>query len=295
MTWQAVARKDFQDAVRSRWLWGLSVFFALFFTVPAYFLADRLMQLATQQGQSISSDAFLGMLSNINSFFIPAIAIVIAYAAIAGERDSGTLKLLLSLPHSRRDVVLGKVVGRAIVMMVPVLVGFIPAALVFLITGVDFAPVHFAAFALLTSVLGLVFVAISVGMSAAAESGRRAMLAVVGTFVIFTLFWNTFAQGVLRLLSRYTDASNEVLVKVHLTLRIINPTQAYKTLVFRVTRPAMDARVSLIGGFQGQSYKSILGDSLPVYLSDPAVIAVLVIWLVALPILGYLVFEEADL
>lgn len=295
MTWQAVARKDFQDAVRSRWLWGLSAFFAIFFALPAYLLADRLVELATQQGQSLSSDVFLGMLSDINSFFIPAIAIVIAYASIAGERDSGTLKLLLSLPHSRQNVVLGKVIGRGAVMIVPILIGFVPAALVFLITGVEFAPLNFALFALLTAFLGLVFVAISVGMSAAAESGRRAMLAVVGTFVIFTLFWNTFAQGVLRVLSDYTDVSNEVLVKVHLALRIINPTQAYKTLVARVTGPAMDARVSLIGGLQAQSYKAILGDSLPFYLSDPVVIGILLVWLVAIPVLGYLVFRDADL
>ena len=41
MTWQAIARKDFRDAVRSKWLWGLSAVFIGLFAGTAYFLGSN--------------------------------------------------------------------------------------------------------------------------------------------------------------------------------------------------------------------------------------------------------------
>lgn len=302
MSWEAVTRKDFQDSIRSYWLWGLSVLFIVFFGVPAYFFADRVGAAAQQQGQQLSTDAFLNILAEVNAFFVPVIAIVIAYAAIAGERDSGTLKLLLSLPHSRLDVVVGKVLGRGAVVALPVLVGFVVAGGIFLLTPVEFGFANYVLFALLTAILAVTYVAIAIGFSAAAESARRAMIGTVGIYVLFTLFWNRFASGLINLLSEYADVGGESLVSIHLLVKVLNPSQAYKSLTLRlVTDTAAQARVSLIGGsgLQGQlnrqMYAQALGDSVPFYLSDPAVVVFMLAWLVVLPAAGYYVFDQADL
>ena len=302
MSWEAVTKKDFQDSIRSYWLWGLSVLFIVFFGVPAYFFADRVGSAAQQQGQQLSTDAFLNILAEVNAFFVPVIAIVIAYAAIAGERDSGTLKLLLSLPHSRSDVVVGKVLGRGAVVALPVLVGFVVAGGIFLVTPVEFGYANYALFALLTALLGVTYVAIAIGFSAAADSARRAMIGTVGIYVLFTLLWNRFASGLINLLSEYADLGGESLVSIHLLVKVLNPSQAYKSLTLRlVTDTAAQARVSLIGGggLQGQlnrqMYAQALGDSVPFYLSDMAVVVFMLAWLVILPAAGYYVFDQADL
>jgi len=302
MSWEAVTRKDVQDSIRSYWLWGLSVLFIVFFGVPAYFFADRVGSAAQQQGQQLSTDAFLNILAEVNAFFVPVIAIVIAYAAIAGERDSGTLKLLLSLPHSRLDVVVGKVLGRGAVVALPVLVGFVVAGGIFLVTPVEFGYANYVLFALLTALLAVTYVAIAIGFSAAAESARRAMIGTVGIYVLFTLLWNRFASGLINLLSEYANLGGESLVSIHLLVKVLNPSQAYKSLTLRlVTDTAAQARVSLIGGggLQGQlnrqMYAQALGDSLPFYLTDPAVLAFMLAWLVILPAAGYYVFDQADL
>lgn len=302
MSWEAVTKKDFQDSIRSYWLWGLSVLFIVFFGVPAYFFADRVGSAAQQQGQQLSTDAFLNILAEVNAFFVPVIAIVIAYAAIAGERDSGTLKLLLSLPHSRSDVVVGKVLGRGAVVALPVLVGFVVAGGIFLVTPVEFGYANYALFALLTALLGVTYVAIAIGFSAAADSARRAMIGTVGIYVLFTLLWNRFASGLINLLSEYADLGGESLVSIHLLVKVLNPSQAYKSLTLRlVTDTAAQARVSLIGGggLQGQlnrqMYAQALGDTVPFYLSDMAVVVFMLAWLVILPAAGYYVFDQADL
>lgn len=297
MSWQAVARKDFQDSIRSWWIIGLSILFLVLFVVPAYFIAQGVGGAVVQEtGEEISSDAFISLLSTLIAFLIPIVAIVLAYASVAGERDSGTLKLLLALPHSRRDVVLGKIVGRSAVIVLPILLGFVAAAVVFLITPVSLELGNYVAFALLSALLGVVFVSLAVGISAASGSRRQAMLGNVGIFVMFALFWGSFAEGLVSLLDEYTDMGFETLVQIQLATRLFNPTDAYQSLAAILwTGDALGARLALFGGgLAGQVYGQAL-DPLPAYFSDPVVAVVFLAWLVVPPILGYLSFRDADL
>ncbi len=296
MTWQVVARKDFRDAVRSWWLWGLSALFVVFFSVPAYFFADRVGgAVLEEEGVRLTSDQFIGLLAEITAFFIPIIAIVIAYAAIAGERDSGTLKLLLSLPHSRRDIVVGKIVGRGAVVALPVLIGFAAGAIVFLLTPVTLELGNYVLFALLSAVLGVVFVAIAVGVSAAADTSRQAMIGVVAIFVTFALLWGRFASGLVQILSNRTGIATEVLLELQLFVRLLNPMDAYTSIAAILwTEESIGARISLFGQFEAMTYAELL-DPLPVYFSDPVVIALFLAWLVVPPVVGLLVFEDVDL
>lgn len=297
MSWQAVARKDFADSIRSRGLWVVSAIFLVLFVVPAYFVAQGVGGAVMQQtGEQISSDSFINLLSSFVAFLIPIVAVVLAYAAVAGERDSGTLKLLLALPHSRRDVVLGKIVGRSAVIVLPILLGFLAAAVVFLITPVSLEIGNYVVFALLSALLGVVFVSLAVGISAAADSRRRAMLGNVGIYVVFALFWGSFAEGIVNLLNEYTDVGFEMLVRVQLATRLLNPTDAYQSLAAILwTQDALGARLSLFGGgLAGQVYAQAL-DPLPAYFSNPVVAVVFLGWLVVPPVLGYLVFRDADL
>jgi ABC-2 type transport system permease protein len=297
MSWQAVARKDFQDSIRSWTVLALAAVFVVLFTVPAYFLARDVGGLfAAETGEQLTSDAFISILSSLIAFFIPIIAIALAYAAVAGERDSGTMKLLLSLPHSRRDVLVGKIVGRSAVIVIPVLVGFAAAAVVFLVTPVSLEIGSYVGFALLSALLGVVFVALAVGISAAATTRRRAMFGNVGIYVMFTLFWGQFAEGVASLLNEYTDIGFETLVEVQLATLLLNPVESYQSLAAILwTGDDLGARLAAFGGGPiGQVYGQAL-EPLSWYFADPAVAVVFLAWLVVPPVLGYLVFREADL
>lgn len=296
MSWQAIARKDFADSIRSWWVLALSALFVVVFVIPAYFIGRESDVIADQVGaETITSDAFVSILSSFVAFLIPIVAIVLAYAAVAGERDSGTLKLLLALPHSRRDVVIGKIVGRSAVIVLPILIGFLAAAIVFLITPVSLEVGSFVAFALLSALLGVVFVCLAVGISAAAGTRRRAMLGNVGVYVTFALFWASFAEGLVSLLDEYTDVGFGVLIELQLATRLLNPVDAYQSLAAILwTGDELGARVSLFDGFAGQIYAQEL-DPLAWYFSDPVVALLFLAWLVVPPVLGYLSFRDADL
>ena len=303
MTWIAVARKDVRDARRSYWLWGLATVLSALLAVGPVLIAVGWIQFnQPQDGSAVTTDLYIRLMVGVLTFFVPIVAIVLAYDSITGERDSGTLKLLLSLPHSRLDVVVGKALGRGAVVSVAVLVAFVVAAIAILATPFEFAFGNYVLFALLTVVLGLAFVGLSVGFSAAADSSRRAMIGTVTMFVLFTLIWGRFANGLVQLLSNNTDLGSDVLVPLHLFVTILNPTEAYRTLALSLlSGNPLGARVGLIGGggLQGQflqaQYAQIVGESLPFYLSDPFVGLVLVFWMVVVPLAGYWAFEAADL
>ena len=303
MSWMAIARKDVRDARRSYWLWGLAAVLSVLLAIGPLLIVTGVIQMTQPQGgQTPTTDVWVQLMLGTLTFFVPIVAIVLAYESITGERDSGTLKLLLSLPHSRLDVVVGKAIGRGVVVTTAILIAFVVAALTLVPTPFEFAFANYVGFALLTVVLGLAFVGLSVGFSAAAETSRRAMIGTVTMFVLFTLIWSSFASGLTRLLRENTGLGSETLVPLHLFVKILNPTEAYRTLVISLlSGDPFAARVSLAGGagLQGalnrQAYAQALGGSVPFYLSDPVMVLVLLFWIVVIPLAGYWAFEDADL
>jgi len=298
MSWEAVARKDFQDAVRSRWLWVLSALSIVVFAGAAIgqlYLGDGQ---SPQQSQGLLQ-GFLFFLKQGTGILIPLTAIVVAYASVTRERESGTMKLLLALPHSRDDVVLGKLVGRSAVVTLPVLIGFFVAFLALLpaASGVNF--LLYTQFALLTALLGLVFVGISVGVSAAANSNQQAIVGAGGLFGAFWFLWNYFVSGINRALTDVFSLSTTSQYQLRLTLKLLNPIQAYKTLVDSLFMSDLMARVQmfsmLFGVIPDQKAQQALGPQLSPWFSDPMVLLFLLVWLVVPIGVGLTWFREADL
>lgn len=183
MSWIAVARKDFRDAVRSRLLWGLALVFTLVVSVIAvlmgYFFGD----------EGLTSGGVLNVVHILFSFLVPLIALVIAHGAVVGERESGSMKLLLSLPHSREDVVFGKVLGRSGALTVPLFVGLAVPAIGMVVAGVSFDAAEFVAYALTTALVGVAFVSIAVGVSAVLGSRIQVVGALLGFYFVFVVLW----------------------------------------------------------------------------------------------------------
>ena len=305
MTWDVVARKDFDDAVRSRWLWGLSLFFVAFIggTTAVFFSyvtqngqARTLYALFAQGTLSFSYSGFLG-------FALAFIALITSYNSVVGERESGSLKLLLSLPHSRLDAVLGKLAGRSAVVVLPVLAGFAVALVALVATGTS---VDFGAFfphVALTALLGAAFVALGVGVSAAASSSRHATLVSLGVYFLFALLWSLVAQGVPSLvrwvanhLPGVSAPSGLTLMKLQLFVTYLNPLRAYETLVAQLYfGNPVNARLVKAGLRQQLSLGPALQESLPFYFTGWFILLVVLAWIVVPPALGYLAFEDVDL
>jgi ABC-2 type transport system permease protein len=187
MSTLAVAEKDFRDSVRSRALVALVVLFGIFAVGGTYLFAAVVPSDATGNvGPALN---LLFSLSAPIAIFVPLIGIVTRYKAIVGERTSGTVKLLLSLPHTRRDVVLGKVVGRIGVLAVAIIIGFVAAGVVAFVFYDTFPATEYVLFTLATVLLGAVYLVFAVSLSASTGSRSVALWGALGFFIVFQFLW----------------------------------------------------------------------------------------------------------
>lgn len=178
MSTLAIAKKDVQDSIRSRMLWGVIGLFLGLVLLLSWLALDG-------GAESFEAAAGLTFLLGI-LFFVPLAGLMISVKSIVRERESGTINLLLSLPHTRREMVLGKFIGRSIVMSIAVLVGFLPAML-YSMTQVEGFPIfEMTTFLIATVLFGIMFVGIGVGFSALVNTETQATF---GSIVIFFLLY----------------------------------------------------------------------------------------------------------
>ncbi|WP_435126357.1 ABC transporter permease subunit [Halobaculum sp. D14] len=282
MSLEAVARKDFEDAVRSRWLLALSAVFVLLVTLVVFLVRPG-------QGQTLTTGDLLGSIfikDALVTTLIPLIALVVSYNAVVGERATGSLKLLLSLPHSRADVVFGKVVGRAGAIAVPIVVGFLLPGVVAAVGPLQLQPGVFVGYVLLTVLLAATFVSIAVGFSAALASNRLAIGGAVGLYFLFVPLWGAI-QFPLRLYlgiggtPSWLPVSGSSLLRF---LKLVNPTGSFKIVSGEFVGGAL-----LAGGAAGQGAGGFAMNT------EIAAFAMLLAWLLVPPLLGLWRFEQADL
>ncbi|WP_135821925.1 ABC transporter permease [Halostella litorea] len=281
---RAVARKDFRDALRSKTLWILSALFVLFAAGMAYIYT--LLQQGT--GGELSSLDLVFFLQSPVALLVPLTALLLGYKSIAGEIDSGSVKILLSLPHSRSSVVLGKLLGRTAVLTVPILIGFAVAAVVVVALYATFSPGYYVAFVALTVLFGLAYVSIAVAVSATTKSTSRAAVGIFGVFALFNFLWDVFGWGLHYVVTRLTEGRG-------VFYPFPNPPNWY--FFFQ--------RLSPNGAFSGSMTAMLPGDSqvteyfpqgdVPFYLQDWFSLLILVAWIVVPLSLCYRRFKAADI
>jgi ABC-2 type transport system permease protein len=276
MSVAAVAKKDFQDAVRSRALWGVSVVFLLVALVTTYAYVEFTGALTGGTGSGFGLSTFL---AGIAGLFVSITAILVAYKALAGERESGSVKLLLGLPHTRTDVVLGKVIGRSGVLMLPILVAFALAGIYASLNLEQFGVLEYGVFVFLTLVLALAYVCIVVGISASTGSTSRASALAIGFFLLFELIWDAVSMGIAFVLNGF--ALPTTTPDWMFAVNQIPPSSAYTTGLYALIPDAM-------GTIPGSQFDAF-------YATPWLGVVVLVFWMVVPLAIGLQQFNRADL
>lgn len=283
MGWVTVARKDFQDAIRSWLLLGLTAAFVVFAAGAAYLYIALGTVFAGGTDESLSTSALIVFLAELTEFFVPLIGLVVGYKSVVGERETGSIELLLSLPHTRRDVLVGKVLGRATVVSVSVVVGFLIAAGVVVVLAGSLAPGPYALFVVASLALALAFVATAVGFSAATRSSTLSIVGAGGLTLLFLVpfLWSAIPALLRGLLDSLTPLELDLSTQPAWAAFFVqlDPTAAYQK--------ALRALVSL--GGSGPPADA------PVYLRNWFGFVVLAGWVVVPLVVGYLRFNSTDL
>lgn len=274
MTWPTIARKEFDDALRSRMLWGIVAIIAVMTSLSAgfSFLIPEL------EGDAATA---IGGASQFAGLLVPIMALIAAYLAVAGERESGSLKVLLGLPPSRGEVLLGKFLGRSGVVAIGLILGFAVSGVV---TFVLYGTLPLSAFlgtTALTVLLGVSFVGVAVGISALTATRARAMTIAIAAYLGLTLIWDLVPNGVHLLVTG--EMPGQFVPAWFLLVQGLSPTGAYNALAQTLLPGEQTAVVARIGG------------PVPAYLHPGVFLAILLVWTVVPLFVGYLQFRRADL
>ena len=272
MTWQAVARKDFRDASRSKTVWLLTALFLLLFVGPAIAIP--------RFGEPLFTE-FIDSSRGIVISVLPLVGIVLGYKSVIYERESGTLLLSLSLPHSRRDVAVGKFAGRSVVLTLPVLAGLLVAGIVVVALYDGVSILRYPSFILLTVLYGLAFLAIALAISMSTTSGRRVTAGAFGVYVVLVMFWTALVDLLVMVLYRFQPGEVPTPPDWALFLHMASPGEAYTHVLDTV--------------FDLQYMGAHTALETPWYVNSWVAMVILLAWVVVPFAFGYLRFEKSEL
>lgn len=187
-----IASKEFWDRIRNRWVLAVALVFTVFALVIAYFGA-------AQQGSVgfRSIDVTIASLVSLVIYLIPLIALVLGFDAIVGERERGSLDLLLSMPITRLELLLGKYFGLAAALTFSTVAGFGLVAVVLAAQLNLNALYHYFGFMLSSVLLGCAFLSLAVMLSAFAADRTRASGLAIATWFFFVLVFDLLLLGAL--------------------------------------------------------------------------------------------------
>jgi len=269
MRYRQILRKELRDAIRRRYLPVLVVLFALFGALIGY----------TIDG-SVAAPVLLAL-----SFLGPLLAVSFTQQSIAGKRETNEMAVLLGLPFSRADVVLGSYLGQFTILGAAILSTYAGAVVVGGLTGGPLAPGSLVWGLLMALLLSAIFVSIALGISAVTDSTT---VAAAGGFLVFFLFafqlWGIIPNAVLYLVNGFS----------------MPPTEPTWAEVFRQLSPYATVRNALVPvaadiTSQVPLAGSTATDEPPLYMSVWVAAPATVVWLVAPATLGYLRFQRVDI
>jgi Cu-processing system permease protein len=251
-----IAAKEWRDRIRNRWVVAVAVIFALFALAIAYFGA-------AQQGEVgfHGIETTVASLASLVIYLVPLIALILGYDAIVGERERGSLELLLSMPITRFEVLLGKYLGLAAALASATVIGFGAGVLPLAAELSANDTWHYAGFVGSAILMGMAFLSISMLISVIATDRVRASGAAIGLWFFFVLVFDLLLMGALVVSAGRLSSS------VFAAILMLNPADVFR----------------LLNIFSSEQVQNMYGLStvMPEGLTNPwALLAIMLAWIV---------------
>lgn len=216
---------------------------------------------------------FVSTTWHVNSllFLLPLGGLLLGYGAIVTPRESGRLRMVLSLPCSRGAILIGTFLGRAVVFTLAMTIALAVGWLSITTRFATASPWRYLAFTVTTVAYGLVWVSLGIALSASFSTARR----VAGTvFVVYVggVIFNWY-EALVGLLGRYPEG------------HVVDPQQAYLGLVatpYDELRPKVhaDAAFGIDSLSRYNTEAATVATEAPAYFSWPVATLVLALWIV---------------
>ncbi|NJE62516.1 ABC transporter permease subunit [Thermococcus sp. 21S7] len=196
----AIAGKEFRDYLTSK---RFIVLFAFLLGVTLLALVQVKVGMTTWQGISIEIGKenlkvyqVMGGVTYYLSLIGGIFALALGFDAITRERENRTLKVLMSHPVYRDQVILGKLLGGAMTLAVAVIVTFLIVLGTLMGLGITVdgtAVIRLAVYFLFAYIYLMVFFAMAVAFSTRSSSSGNALMYSLVLFLVLTLVINAIA------------------------------------------------------------------------------------------------------
>jgi len=271
-----LATKELRDGLRNRWV-AAAILLLATLALSLAFLGSAPVGTVKAGALSVT----IASLSSLTVYLLPLIALLLAYDALVGEAERGTLLLLLAYPVARWQVVLGKFLGHLAILAVAILFGYGAVLLGLALTGSGTGAAGewqaFGAMMASSLLLGAVFLALGYLPSALVRERATAAGAAIGLWLIFVVLYDLTLLGLL-----IADEGQGIGQALISTLLVINPTDAY-----RLFNLAGSEGVGQVSGMAGLASMSGFG---------PATLLLAMLAWVALPLTAtVLVFRKKEI
>lgn len=268
-----VAKKEFMDNWRNKWIIAVSAIFMILTLVISYFGSLR-----SSGWQDL--EATIGGMMSLVQLLVPIIALMLGYAAISGERERGSLMLMLSYPVTRLEVLIGKFLGLGAVLAVAESIGFgVAGGVIALnVTGVQWG--DYLVFILSSILLGLVFIAVALLFSSIFKKRSTSLGGAIMLWFLFSMIWGIILSGII--IARYgfevfTDP-DWVGPTWYYAASIINPISAFSMLVSLNVTPVQTNVIRM-----------------PSFYTTPLMLLILLAWIVGSLLLAHVILNRQDL
>ena len=169
-------------------------------------------------------DVTIASLVSLVIYLVPLIALMLGYDAIVGEREKGLLALLLSMPITRFELLIGKYLGLAAALAASTTIGF---GIVGVLLASRFGAAafwHFGGFMASAVLLGLAFLSVAVMISVTAASRVSASGMAIVSWFAFVLLYDLALLALLIVLKGGLSAD------IVPALLMLNPADAFRML-----------------------------------------------------------------
>lgn len=258
----ALAGKEFRDRFRNRWVLAVAVVFTVFSLLITYFGAAVQGQIGPR-----SIELTIASLVSLVIYLIPLIALLLGFDAIVGERERGSLDLLLALPITRLELLLGKFLGLAGALTLSTVAGFALVALL-LFQQFSYAGLyHYLGFVFSSVLLGLAFLSLAMLLSVLARDRTRASGLAIALWFAMVLVFDLLLLGLL------VASGGELGGDVFAYLLLLNPADIFRILnIFSLD----DVRrlyglASIVPPALGQAW--LMGGAMLVWIVGPLALA----------------------
>lgn len=222
LQWHALATlagKELRDRLRNRWVLAVALVFTAFSLAITYFGSAAQGVVGPR-----SIELTIASLVSLVIYLIPLIALLLGFDAVVGERERGSLDLLLAHPLTRLELLLGKYLGLAAALSLSTLIGF---ALVGVLLWQRFGQAglyHYSGFVLSSVLLGLAFLSLAMLISVLARDRTRASGLAISLWFVLVLVFDLALMGLL--VASQGQVGGEALAYVLL----LNPADLFRIL-----------------------------------------------------------------